>query len=86
MGHSEDRGALGRPGGSPEDGGPQGRQPGPQRQDPSSVAYTIMAGMMLGGGIGVGLDELMGTLPLFLALGMVAGLAFAVYVAYLRMR
>jgi len=50
------------------------------------VAYTIMAGMMLGGGIGVGLDELLGTLPLFLAIGMVAGLAFAVYVAYLRTR
>jgi F0F1-type ATP synthase assembly protein I len=72
--------------GRPEQQRSPGQQPGPQRQDPSSVAYTIMAGMMLGGGIGVGLDELIGTLPLFLALGMVAGLAFAVYVAYLRTR
>jgi F0F1-type ATP synthase assembly protein I len=79
---TEDRGASGDPERQP----PSGKGPGPQRQDPSSVAYTIMAGMMLGGGIGVGLDELMGTLPLFLALGMVAGLAFAVYVAYLRTR
>jgi F0F1-type ATP synthase assembly protein I len=79
---SEDRGAAGRP----ERQSPPGQGPGPQRQDPSSVAYTIMAGMMLGGGIGVGLDELLGTLPLFLALGMIGGLAFAVYVAYLRTR
>jgi F0F1-type ATP synthase assembly protein I len=72
--------------GQPERHSPTGQGPGPQRQDPSSVAYTIMAGMMLGGGIGVGLDELVGTLPLFLALGMIAGLAFAVYAAYLRSR
>jgi F0F1-type ATP synthase assembly protein I len=72
--------------GRQEGQGPQSPGPSPHRQDPSSVAYTVMAGMMLGGGIGVGLDELLGTLPLFLAVGMVAGLAFAVYVAYLRMR
>lgn len=79
---TEDRGASG----DPERQSSSAKRPGPQRQDPSSVAYTIMAGMMLGGGIGVGLDELVGTLPLFLALGMISGLAFAVYVAYLRTR
>ena len=79
---SENRDASGRP----ERQRRPGQERGPQRQDPSSVAYTIMAGMMLGGGIGVGLDELVGTLPLFLSLGMFAGLAFAVYVAYLRTR
>jgi F0F1-type ATP synthase assembly protein I len=68
-----------------------GRRPdesgdGGKRRATENIAYTIMAGVALGAGIGVGLDMLAGTLPLFMAIGMFAGLAFALYVTYLRLR
>ena len=50
------------------------------------MAYTIMAGMMPRRRHRCWAGRAAGTLPLFLAIGMIAGLAFAVYVAYLRTR
>jgi F0F1-type ATP synthase assembly protein I len=65
---------------------PTGPGDGGKRAAAENVAYTIMGGVALGAGIGVGLDLLLGTLPVFLAIGMFAGLAFALYVTYLRVR
>jgi F0F1-type ATP synthase assembly protein I len=69
-----------------EDRKPTGPGDGGKRHAAESLAYTIMGGVALGAGIGVGLDLLLGTLPVFLAIGMFAGLAFALYVTYLRVR
>jgi F0F1-type ATP synthase assembly protein I len=63
------------------------KQPHPDNKPhPQDLAYFIMAGMALGGGIGFGLDKLLGTLPVLMAVGMFAGLAFSLYVAYIRLR
>ena len=51
-----------------------------------SVSMFILAGMGLGAGIGYGIDVLTGTMPLFLILGMVAGLAIALYSIYMETR
>ncbi len=56
------------------------------RPSGESLAYFIVAGIALGFGIGYGLDRLVGTTPILAAIGMFAGLAFAIYVVYLRMR
>jgi F0F1-type ATP synthase assembly protein I len=63
-----------------------GDQGGGSRPSGESLAYFIVAGIALGFGIGFGLDKLIGTFPIIAALGMFAGLAFAIYVVYLRMR
>jgi F0F1-type ATP synthase assembly protein I len=59
---------------------------GTSRPGGESLAYFIVAGIALGFGLGFGLDKLLGTFPILAAVGMFAGLAFAVYVVYLRMR
>jgi F0F1-type ATP synthase assembly protein I len=62
------------------------RQSDGSRPSGESLAYFIVAGIAVGFGLGYGLDRLVGTFPILAALGMFAGLVFAVYVVYLRMR
>jgi F0F1-type ATP synthase assembly protein I len=59
---------------------------GGSRPGGESLAYFIVAGIALGFGIGFSVDKLLGTSPIVAAIGMFAGLAFALYVVYLRMR
>jgi F0F1-type ATP synthase assembly protein I len=63
----------------------QGRRP----EDHSStsvetVAFLLLAGVAVGGGVGLLVDWLAGTLPLFLVIGVFAGFALALYALYLE--
>ncbi len=49
-----------------------------------TVAFTLIAGIVLGLGVGYGLDRLFGTLPLFLLLGVFAGFAIALYAVFME--
>lgn len=62
---------------------------GRHRDDDSStsvetVAFLILAGVAVGGGAGLLVDWLAGTLPLFLVIGVFAGFALALYALYLE--
>jgi ATP synthase protein I len=45
---------------------------------------TLVAGIGVYGAIGFGLDRLFGTSPIFLAIGMVVGMAGGVYLVWIR--
>jgi F0F1-type ATP synthase assembly protein I len=49
-----------------------------------SVAFLLLAGVAVGCGLGAGLDWLVGTFPLFTAVGVFAGFALALYAIYLE--
>jgi hypothetical protein len=49
-----------------------------------SIATTILAGMLLWGGLGYLLDRLVWDLKVFTALGFVLGAAGGGYIVYLR--
>ena len=49
-----------------------------------SVAFLLLAGVAVGLGFGAGVDWLLGTFPLFVAIGVFAGFALALYAIYLE--
>lgn len=64
--------------------------PGPRR-DPWSgygTAYavmgTLLAGLLVWGGVGYVIDRIAGTDPLFVAIGLLVGMAGGIYLVYLR--
>jgi ATP synthase protein I len=63
---------------------------GQQRRRPSnsaeSIAFTLLAGVVLGLLAGFGLDRLLGTSPVFLAVGVFAGFGLGLYAVYLETR
>jgi len=68
--------------------------PVPARENPENywtgvgagwaVTSTMLAGVLVVGGIGWLIDWLLGTEPVFLAIGMVAGAICGTYLVYLR--
>ncbi|MGZ4198572.1 MAG: AtpZ/AtpI family protein [Thermoleophilia bacterium] len=48
------------------------------------IAFTLLAGIVLGFAVGYGLDRLFGTLPLFLLLGVFAGFAVGLYAVFME--
>jgi len=62
-------------------------------QDPSSrsssvsgesIAFMMLAGIALGVALGAGIDWLVRTSPLFLVIGVFAGLGIALYAVYIE--
>ena len=49
-----------------------------------SVMSTLVAGPLLYGLIGLGIDALVGTTRVFLALGVMVGFVFSFYIVYAR--
>lgn len=49
-----------------------------------AIIGTLLAGMLVWGGIGFLVDRLVGTEPLFLASGLVVGMAGGIYLVYIR--
>lgn len=57
------------------------------RRSPGSgeaIALTMLAGVVLGLAAGYGLDRLLGTMPLFIVVGVFAGFAAGLYAVYLE--
>jgi F0F1-type ATP synthase assembly protein I len=64
---------------------------GPRREDPWSglgigwaIVSTLVAGMLVLGGLGFLLDRLIGTGAGLTAIGLVLGAGFGIYIVYLR--
>lgn len=58
-----------------------------QRKSPArgeSIAFMLLAGVVVGLGVGYVLDRLAGTAPLFIILGVFIGFAAALYAVYLE--
>lgn len=51
-----------------------------------SIAFTLLAGVALGFGVGYVIDRLANTSPLFLILGVFVGFAAALYAIFLETR
>jgi F0F1-type ATP synthase assembly protein I len=49
-----------------------------------AIAFTLLAGVVIGLAAGYGLDRLVGTLPAFTLVGVFAGFAVALYAVYLE--
>lgn len=49
-----------------------------------SIAFTLLAGVLLGLLAGYGLDWLIGTVPAFTLVGVFAGFGLALYAVYLE--
>lgn len=49
-----------------------------------AITSTMLAGVLVWGGIGYLVDRLVGTVHLFLAIGMVLGAAGATYLVYVQ--
>jgi ATP synthase protein I len=49
-----------------------------------AITSTLVAGMVVWGGVGLLLDRLVGTSHVFLALGVILGAAGGTYIVYLR--
>jgi F0F1-type ATP synthase assembly protein I len=59
---------------------------GDSLHDPLQLGMTIVGVTAILGGIGWWLDSLLGTFPILMALGAVAGLFGIIYLTYLRLR
>ena len=61
---------------------------GQQQKRPSAsaeaIAFTLLAGVVLGLLVGYGIDRLVGTMPLFTLGGVFVGFAFGLYAVYPR--
>ena len=64
---------------------------GPRRSDAWSgmgtgwaITATLIAGMLVLGGLGYVLDRVLGTGAAFTAVGIVVGAGFGIYIVYLR--
>lgn len=49
-----------------------------------TITASLIAGMLVWGGVGYLLDRLVGTPRVFLAIGLVAGAGAGIYLVYLR--
>jgi ATP synthase protein I len=49
-----------------------------------AIIATLIAGMLVWGGLGYLLDRLLGTSHVFMAIGTVVGAAGGIYIVYLR--
>lgn len=49
-----------------------------------SIAFTLLAGVVLGLLAGYGIDRLVGTVPVFTLIGVFAGFALGLYVVFLE--
>jgi F0F1-type ATP synthase assembly protein I len=49
-----------------------------------AISATMLAGILVWGGVGLLLDRWVGTRPLFFMIGMIGGAAGAIYIVYLR--
>lgn len=49
-----------------------------------SIIATLLAGMLVWGGIGYLIDRLVGTVKVFLPIGLIVGTAGGIYLVYLR--
>ena len=69
---------------------PQHPEDGKKKDQPrstasaESVAFLLLAGVAVGLGFGAGVDWLLGTFPLFVAIGVFVGFALALYAVYLE--
>ena len=56
------------------------------RSSPSgeSVAFLILGGVVTGGGVGAGIDWIIGRFPLCTVIGVFVGFALALYAVYLE--
>lgn len=72
----------------PENSGRAGLRPAAQGalRDPLQLGVTIVGTTAVFGGIGWWLDSLLGSFPVLMALGAMAGLFGIIYVTYLRLR
>ena len=64
---------------------------GPRRDDPWAglgvgwaIVSTLVAGLLVLGGVGFLLDRVAGTDAVFTAIGLVLGAGFGIYIVYLR--
>jgi F0F1-type ATP synthase assembly protein I len=58
-----------------------------QRESPAqaeSIAFMLLAGIALGGGLGFVIDRLARTSPVFIILGVFVGFAVALYAVFLE--
>ena len=58
-----------------------------QRRSPAgadTIAFTLLAGVVLGLLAGYGIDRLVGTVPVFTLIGVFAGFALGLYVVFLE--
>lgn len=64
----------------------QPEQPGNKRRDSpasaQSIAFLLLAGIVVGLAIGLGIDWLLKTFPLFMLIGVFAGCGLALYAVY----
>jgi F0F1-type ATP synthase assembly protein I len=61
--------------------------PGVDRQDKSTqLTADLLASILTWGGVGWLLDRLLGTAPVLMAIGIMAGNACGIYLLYLRTR
>lgn len=51
-----------------------------------AISFTLVAVLVVFGGIGLLVDRTLGTLPLFLLLGLAAGFAGGLYYLYLTLK
>jgi ATP synthase protein I len=49
-----------------------------------AIIGTLLAGMLVWGGVGFLVDRALGTEPLLLAIGLVVGMAGGIYLVYVR--
>jgi hypothetical protein len=49
-----------------------------------AITGTLLAGILVWGGVGYGLDRLLGFEALLLPIGMVVGIAASIYLVYVR--
>ncbi len=49
-----------------------------------AIIGTLLAGLLVWGGIGYLVDRLVGTEPVFLAIGLLLGMAGGIYLVYLK--
>lgn len=49
-----------------------------------AIIGTLLAGTLVWGGVGFLVDRVLGTEPLFLAIGLVVGMAGGIYLVYIR--
>lgn len=68
------------------DDGHNGQHGRRSRSSGEAIAFTLLAGVLLGLLAGYGLDRLLGTAPLFIIVGVFAGFGLGLYAVYLETR
>jgi F0F1-type ATP synthase assembly protein I len=71
----------------PREGSQSGQNGQHKRRRPGSaesIAFTLLAGVVLGLLAGLGIDRLIGTSPAFLLIGVFVGFGLGLYAVYLE--